>query len=72
MLGVNLTPTEDDVNVTKPPPMVLKTTAPLVVATAVAEVGAEGATTTVVAPGTVDARMAEDKTEEILAATELD
>lgn len=72
MLGEKLTPTADDVSVTRPPPTVLKTTAPSVVATAVAEAGAAGATVTVVAPGTVEARMAEERMEDTLAALELD
>ena len=66
------TPTAEDVKVTNPPPNVLKTTAPSVVSTAVAEAGAAGATVTVVAAGTVEAKMAEERMEETLAALELD
>jgi len=72
VLGVNRTPTAEDVRVTMPPPNVLKTIAPFVVATAVAEAGVEGATVIVVAPGTVEARTSEERIEEIEAACELD
>ena len=53
--GVKLTPSELEVSVTRPPPYVLKITAPLVVATGVAELGVVGATRIVVGGGTVDA-----------------
>lgn len=62
----------DDVRVTKPPPNVLNTTAPLLVSTGVAEGGVVGGTVTVVAAGTVDAKIAEERMEETLAARELD
>ena len=62
----------DDVRVTRPPPTVLKTTAPSVVATGVADGGALGGTVTVVAAGTVDAKMADERMEDTLAARELD
>jgi len=55
VLGVKCTLKADDVRVTRPPPKVLKTTAPALVSTAVAEGGAVGGTVTVVAPGTVEA-----------------
>jgi hypothetical protein len=72
VLGEKLTPMAEDVNVTRPPPTVLKTTAPSVVAIAVADAGAAGGTVTVVAPGTVEARMADESMEDTLAALELD
>lgn len=72
MLGVKCTLNAEDVNVTRPPPKVLNTTAPSVVSTAVADGGAVGGTVTVVAPGTVDAKMAEERMEDTLAARELD
>lgn len=72
VLGVKLTPTAEEVRVTTPPPSVLNTTAPSVVAMAVAEGGVVGGTVTVVAAGTVDAKMAEDRMEDTLAARELD
>ena len=55
MDGVKLTPSELEVSVTRPPPYVLNITAPLVVATGVAETGVVGATRMVVGWGTVDA-----------------
>jgi len=72
VLGVKETPMAEEVNVTRPPPKVLKMTAPFEVETSVAEAGVEGATITVVAAGTVSAKMAEDSMEETLAALELD
>jgi len=72
VLGVKCTFNADDVRVTRPPPIVLKTTAPSLVSTAVAERGAVGATVTVVAAGTVDAKIAEERMEDTLAARELD
>jgi hypothetical protein len=72
VLGVKWTSTADEVSVTRPPPTVLNTTAPLSVATGVAEGGAVGATVMVVAAGTVEARMADERMEETLAARELD
>jgi hypothetical protein len=72
VLGVKCTFNADDVRVTRPPPRVLKTTAPSVVATAVADGGAVGGTVTVVAAGTVDAKIAEERMEDTLAARELD
>jgi len=62
----------DDVKVTRPPPNVLNTTAPSLVSTGVAEGGAVGGTVTVVAAGTVDAKMAEERIDDTLAARELD
>jgi len=53
--GVKLTPSELEVSVTRPPPYVLNITAPLVVATGVADTGVVGATRMVVGGGTVDA-----------------
>jgi len=55
VLGVKKTFNADDVKVTRPPPYVLYTTAPSVVATGVAEGGVVGGTVTVVAAGTVEA-----------------
>jgi len=72
VLGVKCTLNADDVRVTRPPPKVLKTTAPSLVATAVADAGVVGGTVTVVAAGTVDAKMAEERMEDTLAARELD
>lgn len=69
---MNETSTAEDVRVTNPPPYVLKTTAPSVVATGVASGGVVGGTVTVVAPGTVEARMAEERMDETTAARELD
>ena len=62
----------DDVRVTRPPPNVLKTTAPSLVSTGVADGGAVGGTVTVVAAGTVEAKIAEERIEDTLAARELD
>jgi len=72
VLGVKCTFNADDVRVTRPPPSVLKTTAPSVVATGTADGGAVGGTVTVVAAGTVEAKMAEERMEDTLAARELD
>jgi hypothetical protein len=72
VLGVKLTSSADDVNVTRPPPTVLNTTAPPPVETGVADSGACGGTVTVVAAGTVDAKMADDRIDDTLAARELD
>lgn len=72
MLGVKCTLNADDVRVTRPPPNVLKTTAPSLVPTGVADGGAVGASVTVVAAGTVEARIAEDRMDDTLAARELD
>lgn len=72
MDGVKLTPSELEVSVTRPPPYVLNITAPLVVATGVAEFGVVGATRMVVGAGTVDAWMALLNTELTEAALELD
>jgi hypothetical protein len=60
------------VSVTRPPPNVLNITAPLLVATGVAEFGVVGATRMVVGGGTVDAYMALLNAELTEAALELD
>jgi len=52
---VKLTPSLEDVKVTRPPPYVLNITALCEVATGVAESGVVGATRMVVGEGTVDA-----------------
>jgi len=72
VLGVKWTLKADDVKVTRPPPNVLNTTAPLLVSTAVADGGVVGGTVTVVAAGTVDAKIAEERMDDTLAARELD
>lgn len=61
VLGVKLTCSAELVTVTRPPPIVLNTTSPGLVATGVADAGVLGATRTVVAAGTVLAAMSEDR-----------
>ena len=72
MDGVKLTPSLEEVRVTRPPPYVLKMTALCVVAIGVADLGVVGATRMLVGEGTEDAKMALLNAELTDAALELD